>query len=454
MRSVLGLSSLFSVFRFLLGTIVFSSPFSSFAQWRLLGLDNESVSAIAIDPVNPEILYAGSLSDFSGGTVGGVFKSEDGGGVWDTLTRGLNVSEIAIHPTSPGILYVTSFSPLPAVLKSTDAGFTWMPSDSGILLNVETSAASIAIHPLRPDTLYCGTVGFFGGGLYKSTNGGAEWYPLHCDSGAQVIPCNLLRGGVASLTLDPFHPDTLYVGAVNPSYILKSIDGGNSWNFTGYTDYRVPDVLAVSLEDPQVVFAGISQEGLYVSTDEGLTWERTLNGLPDTAGTVVSISQELAGQLYCAFASLAQSRDVFFSGNNGGNWSRTGFPLDDFFYGDITYSPGNGLLYAGGTYGIFVLNPTDIGGGIPIPHDNQLLQNYPNPFNSSTTISFEIPRSAWVEISLHDVLGRLVASVCEGMFDPGQHRVQIEAGTLSSGIYFYEIRTLGQIRTRKMVLQR
>ena len=71
---------------------------SSKSDWKFLGLENEGITAIEVDWVNTNTIYAGSGSDFSSGTVGGIFKTTDAGASWDTLIRGVTVRDLDIHP--------------------------------------------------------------------------------------------------------------------------------------------------------------------------------------------------------------------------------------------------------------------------------------------------------------------------------------------------------------------
>lgn len=75
-----------------------------------------------------------------------------------------------------------------------------------------------------------------------------------------------------------------------------------------------------------------------------------------------------------------------------------------------------------------------------IPESFTVNPNFPNPFNPSTTISFSIPESDLVTITIYDVLGRKVATILEGsFFESGRHYVPFDAGDLSSGIYLYRV---------------
>ena len=86
-----------------------------------------------------------------------------------------------------------------------------------------------------------------------------------------------------------------------------------------------------------------------------------------------------------------------------------------------------------------------------------LLQNQPNPFNPSTTIVFRLPDNQKVSLRVYDIAGRRVATLVDGILGAGEHRVQWNGRDamgrrVSSGSYFYELRTPAHRATRTMVL--
>lgn len=87
-----------------------------------------------------------------------------------------------------------------------------------------------------------------------------------------------------------------------------------------------------------------------------------------------------------------------------------------------------------------------------LPSKFRLFQNYPNPFNPTTTISYYLPRSVHVEITLFDVLGNYVKDVYSGYQNPQTHEVELDGSNLSSGIYFYRLKTEIFEETRKCIL--
>ncbi|HED07186.1 MAG TPA: T9SS type A sorting domain-containing protein, partial [Ignavibacteria bacterium] len=89
-----------------------------------------------------------------------------------------------------------------------------------------------------------------------------------------------------------------------------------------------------------------------------------------------------------------------------------------------------------------------------LPVSYMLSQNYPNPFNPSTTINFALPQSGNVQLTLFDALGRKVKDIVNQDFSAGNHSVNFNAASLSSGVYFYRIQANNFVRTKKMILLR
>lgn len=81
-----------------------------------------------------------------------------------------------------------------------------------------------------------------------------------------------------------------------------------------------------------------------------------------------------------------------------------------------------------------------------------IYQNYPNPFNSTSIIEFELPHSEIVNLELYNLLGEKVKEIYSGSLNPGKHRMEIHGGDLSTGIYFYIIRTTKNYSSKKCLL--
>ena len=87
-----------------------------------------------------------------------------------------------------------------------------------------------------------------------------------------------------------------------------------------------------------------------------------------------------------------------------------------------------------------------------IPEKFELSQNYPNPFNPVTNIKFSIPLNGHASLKIYDVSGKLVATYLDEYVKAGKYNAEINGSELSSGTYFYTLKTDNFMETRKMIL--
>jgi hypothetical protein len=92
--------------------------------------------------------------------------------------------------------------------------------------------------------------------------------------------------------------------------------------------------------------------------------------------------------------------------------------------------------------------------GNAIPETYSLSQNYPNPFNPSTTIQYSIPHSGHVSLVVYDLLGSAVSVLVDDEQSAGSYRVNFDAASLPSGIYYYRLESGSFSQTRNLVLIR
>jgi hypothetical protein len=187
---------------------------------------------------------------------------------------------------------------------------------------------------------------------------------------------------------------------------------------------------------------------IFLSTNEGASWEvfyspldnQTVNFFMDTDKYFFS----------------ATRKGVFVSSDNGLSWSlaNAGLPSDSVWVSSLVL---NGTNLFAGIYGKGVwLNSSLVTKtrekSLDIPHAFLLSQNYPNPFNPSTIIQFSLPKPAVVTLGVFDILGREVASLVKGKLQTGTHTVLFEAYDLPNGVYFYRLQAGEFIQQRKMLL--
>jgi hypothetical protein len=90
--------------------------------------------------------------------------------------------------------------------------------------------------------------------------------------------------------------------------------------------------------------------------------------------------------------------------------------------------------------------------GAPLPSALALQQNYPNPFNPSTVIDYTLPMRQHATLTVHDALGRTVATLADGLMDAGAHSARFDADGLPAGVYVVRLTVNGQMLTRSMLL--
>jgi photosystem II stability/assembly factor-like uncharacterized protein len=157
-------------------------------------MPNSSIGDIAIAPSDRNVVYVGmgEANNRQSSTIGnGVYKTTDGGTSWQHL--GLedtqSIGRVAVHPRNPNVVFVAAVGHLygpneeRGLYKSTDGGRTWTKSK---YIDADTGFTDVVIDPANPNTVYAASYqrrrtwwGFNGGGpgsgLWKSTDGGANW---------------------------------------------------------------------------------------------------------------------------------------------------------------------------------------------------------------------------------------------------------------------------------------
>ncbi|HEY3876388.1 MAG TPA: hypothetical protein VGM92_13010, partial [Candidatus Kapabacteria bacterium] len=249
-------------------------------QWTLIGPSNIGgrINAIAINPKNPNTVYAGAAN-------GGVWKTMDAGATWTPLTdqlQSVSMGSLGIDPIDTNIVFAGT-GELPTttdsyggygMLRSSDGGHTW--SDVGP--NNVQAYSRVIVNPIHSNIVYA-AAGRTGGGVLRSTDHGLTWNWL-----AGGLPQNV---SVSDLALSMNGDNAvLYAGVVGNGVYL-STDGGDNWTkldpFSLLTNPS-PAMTRIALDvDPtnwqNVVVLDVGNQignddfgGLVASNDGGQTW--------------------------------------------------------------------------------------------------------------------------------------------------------------------------------------
>ncbi len=287
--------------------------------WEPIGPNGITSNAVAVDPQNTNIIYAGGLS--------GLYKTINGGINWLVVgdpTPIHNVKYIAINPINPNILLIWSYYGVELSLKmlrSTDAGTSWTE-----VLNGSGSRGSIIFNYQNPLTVYANATSDY---VYKSTDGGINWVPISSFTPART------------LVMDANIPDILY--ATRSANLYKTTDGGQSWDLVNSQLPVFFYVLKVSISSSDILFAGDRDYygGFYKSNNGGISWTQSNSGFGSIKSiTKIGVDRENENILYAGgFAS-----GLYLSTDKGDQWSLISDTIYDNYVSAITTMPNNKLF--------------------------------------------------------------------------------------------------------------
>jgi len=306
------------------------------AAWRSEGPFLGAVVDVAIDPVNPETIYAATGS-------GGVWRSDDGGQHWtlpgdDMVSR--KVEWIEVDPGNSATLYAGIENlGRPGLWRSTDRGKTWAPvrpdKTSYIL------GQPIAFAPSNPKIVYAPSTNLH----YRSADGGKTWESFRVDG-----------QDAYAFAIDPKNPKIIYAGGRGTEHQLRrSADGGKTWKPVGEgLPERSIKLLAIPRERPSTVYVSMGFGQLFKTEDSGNTWTALDAGL---TGTDDLFSLDL--DPHDPDTLLAGTEEGLRRSTDGGEtWSTVGGGLGNWFCKGVAFHPKKkGVVYAGTTgKGFFISN--------------------------------------------------------------------------------------------------
>jgi photosystem II stability/assembly factor-like uncharacterized protein len=249
--------------------------------------------SVAIDPQNPDIIYAGTQHL--------PWKTTDGGAHWHNLKEGIlddsDVFSIIIDPRKPSRVYASACSGI------------YLSENGAELFHRVQGLPHSAIRtrvlkqdPQRPNIVYAGTTG----GLWKTTDGGARWSLV---SSPDVI--------VNDVLIDPRNPERVLL-ATDLRGVLASNDGFAHYTASnrGFTHRVVGGVIA-DRKDPNRLYVGVMNDkdhgGLFISDDAGKSWRQSNRGLDGR--DILGLQQADNGVLFAG-----TNHGIFSLASLGASW--------------------------------------------------------------------------------------------------------------------------------------
>lgn len=267
-------------------------------KFRNVGLKNSrAIARIVLHPANPRTAYVAAVGDlWQSGKERGLYKTTDGGATWTKVLSAaapyddrVGAGDVAIDPSNPNILYATlyarrrtpwSFTAGPAVtdgkdvggiFKSVDAGATWQKLTNG--LPGQTRRIGLAVYAKNPRVVYAVVESELGGtsniddvqsragGVFRSDDAGETW--------TRMSSLNPRPFYFSQIRIDPQSDNKIYVLGFA---LHVSEDGGRTWREDRFTNVH-PDnhALVIDPRDSKRLLIG-NDGGVYQSYDGGAGW--------------------------------------------------------------------------------------------------------------------------------------------------------------------------------------
>ncbi|MBX2975076.1 MAG: T9SS type A sorting domain-containing protein [Ignavibacteriaceae bacterium] len=460
--------------------------------WLSAGNPGNGAYAVAGIDANTAVVATGPTSGN-----GSIFRTTNGGTSWTNVYTATGAWFNFVDNFDANTLWAQS-DPTDGsfhIVKSTNGGATWALTSNRPVAPASTVYGANSSFYRIGNTCWFGTGGASGSTLanrvYKSTNGADG--PWTFASTAQQFTGSLAFSTATGAGLVGYWQATNTLG--------KSTDGGATFTAQATTIGLVKGLEYVR-NTPITYAAG--DNGLFVSLDNGATWTADLT--PTGTASMLSVRFNESGTVgfaggaggvllknivppvvpveFTAFnASVANGKVMLDwstateSNNQGFEVQRKLVESEDAQFTTIAFKPGAGTTTHAQNYNFtddlsdfqatsvaYRLKQIDFDGRYAYsqeilidniaPDKFELAQNYPNPFNPITSINYQLPVSGNVTLTVYDALGKQVATLVNEFKNGGRYSVEFDGSKLSSGIYFYELRSGNFASVKKLVLMK
>ena len=330
-------------------------------SWRNTGLKkSEHIGRIVVDPRDSKVVYVAAEGPLWGpGGDRGLYKTTDGGATWKavlTISENTGVVDVALDPSNPDIVYAAAYQrrrhvftlidggPESAIYKSTDAGSTWNKLKAG-LPSENMGRIGLAVSPVDPNVVYATIEAANGkGGIFRSTDKGASWEKRNdFDVGAMYY---------GQIIADPKNVDRIYVMNVA---MRVSDDGGKTLHRINEVNHH-GDNHAIWVDPDNTKHALVGSDGGVAETfDEFASWQFKAN-LPTVQFYDVAVSNTSPSYIVCGgtqdnFSWCGPERSRAINGIMNSDWYVT--TNGDGFRSQVDPEDPN-TVYAESQYGVLV----------------------------------------------------------------------------------------------------
>ncbi|MBL8007562.1 MAG: T9SS type A sorting domain-containing protein [Ignavibacteria bacterium] len=346
--------------------------------------------------------YTGASSD-----TGYILKTNDGGINWViSLKVKINFNVVQFLNDMTG--YVAGGDGRGKFLTTTDGGNNWNILNLGADLNQIQDLQFI-----NPDTGWICSDNIFGGGVFKTLNGGINWIRL-------TDPGDFTK-------LFFLNKDTGWVNANGTQKRLyRTINGGMNWDLQFTFPQPINDIFFVNGDN-----GFVSSGRMYKTTDGGINWVQSSSNV---GGIQLSFVSDSIGWSGVNFNIISKTV------NGGITWYYQSSPIfnNSSVNGvdtTISWAGGSGLVHTndgGPPSGIINTNNT-------LPENYKLYQNFPNPFNPSTAIIYKLQYTGYVTLKVFNSIGKQIRTLVNEKKYSGEYKIDFDGSNLPSGVYFYSL---------------
>ena len=433
------------------------------------------------------------------GTVNGVFRSMDGGETWQLSSKGMNGINFrdVLADAERNVVLATGGDDFRArIFRSTDGGASWSSVFTEQTFKRQDNA-TVSIGAIRTFVRHGNSYFAAATGLIRSDDNGATWRFANenftvgafqtptvealCSRGsvllAGTLPAGIMRSldnGVTweiitrGMNIGSFNwithieqtPRSVFAvqhNSVNGGGLYRSSDNGASWERTN----GVPsgEYVAGLATNGDTVWVAMQKQGIMRSADNGQTWHRVGNGTEQGAANslltkAVPISRvhslrSLGGALYlCVFGTDGEK--LYRSLNGGITWERFDAGLASVGYVSAVGGDGN-IVVLGTTSGMYRLqtSTTSVRENATDPAPMRVL---PNPVQQQGTLSYSLPNAARVRVSLVNALGQQMCCLHDMMRDAGNHTFSFDTSDIPAGTYSLLVETGKERRSVVMLV--
>ncbi len=272
------------------------------ATWRPIGLTNVGAfSRVVVHPANSNLIFAGATKNN-----GGFYRSQDGGITWSRTFEDA-VSDITVHPQDQNQLWIGTMSK--GVYRSQDGGRTFTPANTNLgVAGSDFARISVQCAPSNPSIIYALLYQTQGSGdnishhsrIFKSTNGGDQWEMIFNNNPSNFLNSVNPQGWYNNvIAVSPSDPNVVVAGGID---IVRTTNGGSSWQLIdtyarNYDPHPDQHAIAFDPTDTRRIYLG-NDGGMYRSENTGADYQRISKGLAITQFYAMGVDQKHPNKTY------------------------------------------------------------------------------------------------------------------------------------------------------------